>query len=571
MIPVTDNATLVQRAFWLIRLRWIAVVLVALGTFFLHDVLGIPVKATELYITVALLAAYNGILLLLLNRFADKADGTLSGIVGKVIKFQIYADLPALTVLLHYSGGIENPFVFFFIINIIVANFFLSVRESYLQATLAVLLLGFMIILEYLKVIPHYCLKGFVEHCLYRDGVYILGTFFVFATSLYLVVYMTSYITIRLRQAEQVLRASRDYLGRILNGMHDGLIVIDRDFTIKDVNGRFLEQCGVTRDEAIGSKCYEISHHADKPCSGPGHVCPVIQVFDTAETVQVEHTHFDSTSNPLFIELNAFPLFSTDGNVEAVVELSHDITERKRNEQALREANLMLQEKDRIKDEYVARLTHDIRGHLATIQSCLGLALTGTLDKQSSEFTHRAFKRTKKLTDFAKTFMTLTKIRLNGKADTSEFSLKRTLNSVVDALRSGAEEKSIKLICHIPDIVENMHGVESSIEEMLTTLLLNAIKYTPENGEITVRLTSELDSIRLQISDTGIGIPAAEQAKIFDEFYRAGKAAEVEENSPGLGLVIVKYIVEIHGGKIAVDSQEGRGTTFTIILPCVVP
>lgn len=571
MMPATDNATLVQRAFWLIRLRWIAVVVLVLGTFFLHDVLGIPVKATELYIIVALLAAYNGVLLLLLNRFAEKRDSTLSGIVGTVIKFQIYADLPALTVLLHYSGGIENPFVFFFIINIIVANFFLSIRESYLQATFAVLLFGLLLLSEYFQLIPHYCLKGFVEHCLHRDGVYILGTFFVFATSLYLVVYMTGYIMVRLRQAEQALRASRDYLGRILNDMHGGLIVIDRDFTIKDVNSRFLEQCGVTRDEAVGSKCYEISHHADKPCSGPGHVCPAIQVFDTAENLQVEHTHFDSDKNPHFVELNAFPLFATDGNMEAVVELSHDITERKRNEQALREANLMLQEKDHIKDEYVARLTHDIRGHLATIQSCLSVVLTGTLDKQSSEFTGRAFKRTKKLTDFAKTFTTLTKIRLNGKADMSEFSLKRTVNRVIDALRSGAEEKSIKLICHIPDTVDNMYGVVSSIEEMLTMLLLNAIKYTPENGEITVRLTSELDSVRLQISDTGIGIPAAEQAKIFDEFYRAGKATKVDENSPGLGLVIVKYIVEIHGGKIAVDSQEGRGTTFTITLPCVVP
>ncbi len=98
-----------------------------------------------------------------------------------------------------------------------------------------------------------------------------------------------------------------------------------------------------------------------------------------------------------------------------------------------------------------------------------------------------------------------------------------------------------------------------------------SIKYTKENGKITVRLTSELDAVRLQISDTDIGIPAAEQAKIFDEFYWAGKATETEENSPGLGLVIVKYIVEIHGGKIVVESQEGRGTTFTITLPCVVP
>lgn len=437
MVPATDNATLVRRAFWLIRLRWIAVVLVAPGIFFLHDVLGIPVKATELYAVAVLIAAYNSVLLLLLNRFAEKRDSTQSGIVGKIIKFQIYVDLPALTILLHYSGGIENPFVFFFIINIIVANFFLSVRESYFQTTLAVLLLGIMILLEYLEVIPHHCLEGYIKDCSYRDTGYVLGTYFVFAVVLYIVVYITGHIFSSVKETEKT-------------------------------NARLLE-------------------------------------------------------------------------------------------------------KDRIKDEYVARLTHDIRGHISTIQSCLGVVLTGTLDKQSSEFTNRAFKRTKKLMDFARTFTTLTKIRLNGKADMSEFSLKRTANRVVDALRSGAEEKSIQLICHIPDTVENMHGVESSIEEMLTTLLLNAIKYTPENGEITVRLTSELDSVRLQISDTGIGIPAAEQAKIFDEFYRADITKQVEENSPGLGLAIVKYIVEIHGGKIAVDSQEGQGTTFTITLPCVEP
>jgi signal transduction histidine kinase len=436
-MPATDNATLVRRAFWLIRLRWIAVVVIVLGTFFLHDVLGISVKATELYAVAVLLAAYNGALLLLLNRFADKADGTTGGIVGKVIKFQIYADLPALTVILHYSGGIENPFVFFFIVNIIVANFFLSVRESYLQATLAVLLLGIMILLEYLEAIPHHCLEGYIKDCSYRDAGYVLGTYLVFAVVLYIVVYITGYIFSSVKETEKT--------------------------------------------------------------------------------------------------------------------------------------NALLLEKDRIKDEYVARLTHDIRGHIATIQSCLGVVLTGTLDKQSSEFTTRAFKRTKKLTDFTKTFITLTKIRLKGKADMSEVSLKRTVNRVVDAMRSGAEEKSIKLICHISDILENIHGVELYIEEMLTTLLLNAIKYTPENGEITVRLTSELDSVLLQISDTGIGIPAAEQAKIFDEFYRAGKATEVEGNSPGLGLVIVKYIVEIHGGTIAIDSQEGRGTTFTITLPSFVP
>jgi signal transduction histidine kinase len=438
MMPATDNATFVRRAFWLIRLRWIAVVLVALGAFFLHDVLDIAVETTKLYVVAVLLAAYNGVLFLLLNRFAEKRDGTLSGIAGKVIKFQLYADLSALIVLLHYSGGIENPFVFFLIINIIAANFFLSVREGYLQATLAVLLLGVMILLEYLEVIPHHCLEGYIKDCSCRDAGYVLGTFFVFAVVLYVVVYITGHIFSSLKETEM----------------------------------------------------------------------------------------------------------------------------------SVKKANAQLLENDSIKDKYVTRLTHDIRGHLSTIHSCLGVVLIGTLDEQSSEFADRAFKRTKKLTDFIKTFSTLTKIRLNSKTEMSEFSLKRTVNRVVDTLMSEAGEKSIQLNCHISDTVENMRGIEASIEEMLTTLLSNAIKFTPENGEITIRLTSEHDSIRLQIIDTGVGIPEAEQAKIFDEFYRAGKAMEVEKKSPGLDLIIVKYIIEVHKGTIAIDSQEGRGTTFTITLPC---
>ncbi|MHC4541329.1 MAG: PAS domain-containing protein [Planctomycetota bacterium] len=157
------------------------------------------------------------------------------------------------------------------------------------------------------------------------------------------------------------------------------------------------------RDEVVGSKCYKISHRVDKPCAGPGHVCPAIQVFNTAETVQVEHTHLDSAANPHSVELNAFPLFATDGHVEAVVELSHDITERKRTEQALREANLLLQEKDHIKDEYVSRVTHDIKGHLATIKTCLAVVKDkagGRLDGHEADLVHRAYTRAAKLTDF---------------------------------------------------------------------------------------------------------------------------------------------------------------------------
>jgi PAS domain S-box-containing protein len=566
----TQNARLVQRAYWLIKLRWIAIACVGIGTYFSSSVLAIELQDLAIYCIAALLALYNLTVLLLLNHMTKDNREVSEQAIKRILNFQICADLVLLTLILHFSGGVENPFVFYFIFHMIIASILLSARESYLQATFAVLLFGLLLLSEYFELIPHYGLKGFVQQPLYRDGLYILGTFFVFATSLYLVVYMTSHIAIRLRQAEQALLASRDYLGRILNGMHDGLIVIDRDYTIKDVNGRFLEQCGVNRDDVVGSKCYKISQNADKPCSSFGRICPAVQVFNTAETVQVEHTHFNSDANPRFVELNAFPLFAMDGNVESVVELSHDITERKLNEQALREANLLLQEKDRIKDQYVSRVTHDIKGHLASIQACLAVVRDKAfqrLDSHDADFIHRAYVRAAKLADFVKKLLRLTQMRLNNKMEMKPFSFSDALRNIANTVKAKAEDKSITLNCNITPSVGKIVGNQISIEEMVTNILLNAIKYTPENGSVEIHAEEREGCVFVQITDTGIGIPIKDQDKIFDEFYRADNARKVERDGTGLGLSIVKYIIERHGGEIQVQSQEGSGTTFTITLP----
>jgi PAS domain S-box-containing protein len=566
----TQNARLVQRAYWLIKLRWIAIACVGIGTYFSSSVLAIELQDLAIYCIAALLALYNLTVLLLLNHMTKDNREVSEQAIKRILNIQICADLVLLTLILHFSGGVENPFVFYFIFHMIIASILLSARESYLQATFAVFLFGLLLLSEYFELIPHYGLKGFVQQPLYRDGLYILGTFFVFATSLYLVVYMTSHIAIRLRQAEQALLASRDYLGRILNGMHDGLIVIDRDYTIKDVNGRFLEQCGVNRDDVVGSKCYKISQNADKPCSSFGRICPAVQVFNTAETVQVEHTHFNSDANPRFVELNAFPLFAMDGNVESVVELSHDITERKLNEQALREANLLLQEKDRIKDQYVSRVTHDIKGHLASIQACLAVVRDKAfqrLDSHDADFIHRAYVRAAKLADFVKKLLRLTQMRLNNKMEMKPFSFSDALRNIANTVKAKAEDKSITLNCNITPSVGKIVGNQISIEEMVTNILLNAIKYTPENGSVEIHAEEREGCVFVQITDTGIGIPIKDQDKIFDEFYRADNARKVERDGTGLGLSIVKYIIERHGGEIQVQSQEGSGTTFTITLP----
>ncbi len=440
MDPAPHNIRLIERAYWLIKLRWIAIAGVGLATFMAHIVLQISVQDFALYGIAIFLALYNTTVLLLLNHFTRSLKKTPVPVVKKLINFQISSDLLILTVLLHFSGGIENPFVFFFIFHMVIASILLSVRESYLQATFAVLLFGFLILLEYLQFIPHHCLKGFVAHCLHQDGRYIIGIFFAFSTTLYLVVYMASHMARRLRRAEQ----------------------------------------------------------------------------------------------------------------------------------AHRQDNILLQEKDHIKDEYVLRVTHDIKGHLATIQSCLGVIvkrLIGPLDDQQADFINRAHMRTVKLNKFVRTLLKLTQMRLSNELEMGVFSLGDAIRNVVDGVKTKADDKRITLSCDVESSEDKIFGNQFSIEEVVTNLLLNAIKYTPANGTVDVIAKNREDCMLVEISDTGIGIPQEEQPKIFREFYRATNAKEIERDGTGLGLSIVKYIVERHGGKIQVESKEGCGTTFKLTLP----
>jgi signal transduction histidine kinase len=102
---------------------------------------------------------------------------------------------------------------------------------------------------------------------------------------------------------------------------------------------------------------------------------------------------------------------------------------------------------------------------------------------------------------------------------------------------------------------------------MVTNLLFNAIKYTPENKTVRLEVKSYDDHVQIDVADTGIGIPADELGNVFDEFFRATNAKRSEKDGTGLGLSIVKQIVERHGGEISVESQEGQGTKFTVTLP----
>ena len=445
MGPLPQDKRLVRRAFWLIRLRWFAVLGLCITTFVANKILGIGLSAVSIYITAAGLALYNIIALLLLQQAKkDHSHNRWPPLtVRKIINFQMAADLLILTLLFHFSGGIENPFVIYYVFHMIIASILLSVWESYLQATLASGLLFLLVLLEYRGVIPHHCLDEFVAVDQFDHAPYVFGRLAVVSSALYLVVFMASPITTRLR----------------------------------------------------------------------------------------------------------------------------------RQEQGYWQANQQLHQKDRIKDEYVERVTHDIKGHLAAIKSSLDVVakgFAGPLEPKQQEFVDRAVDRTGVLAAFVRQLLKLTQMRLSNTVQVDEFALDAAIQSALEGARVRAADKQIQLKSETKGQLFSLSGDRLSVEEMITNLVLNAIKYSPEGASVEVTAAEDSEQIRVSIKDNGIGIPQDELPRVFDEFYRASNARAKEKDGTGLGLSIAKQIVERHGGKIWAESQLGQGTTvgFTLSKSC---
>jgi signal transduction histidine kinase len=345
-----------------------------------------------------------------------------------------------LTLILHFSGGIENPMIIFFFLHMIIASSIFSTFGSYLHTTFVLILVAMLAFLECYSIIPHYHLEGFINHDLYQNKFFIYGSGFIFITTSLLLVHLTH-------------------------------LIVSRSIKIE-------ENYVKTNDE--------------------------------------------------------------------------------------------LEKKDKLQNEYVLRVTHDIKGHLGAILSCLEVirsTIIGSLNEKQEEFVNRAFERTELLANFVKDLLNLTKKRLKHDTEFEEFLLKDLITKVVSSVQILAKDKSIEFTIFIDNNIHTITGDPFTIEELYSNLLLNAIKYTLPKGRIELSVRNRPDHIVTEISDSGIGIPKEEIPKVFDEFYRATNVPKDIRTGSGLGLSIVKQIVENHKGRIWVNSEVGVWTKFTFTLP----
>ncbi len=442
MILLRKDIRLVKRTQWLIRHRWMAICAVIIATYITKHAIDIDVQENAIYCVGGFLVIENLVALFWLKYLLRCCPENIYRNVKYNINFQISTDLIALTAILHFSGGIENPFFLVYIFHMVIASILLSEFETYLQTTLALVLFGLLIYFEYSGTLAHYCIGKHqsVDHDLSKDAIYISRVYFIFTFTCYILVYLSGSMGKRMRNQE-------DGLTKALN---------------------------------------------------------------------------------------------------------------------------KLKRQDEIKNEYVLRVTHDIKGHLAAIQTNLAVVtkkILGPIDKKQEEFITRAYNRTLKLTNFVKNLLALTQMRLSDKFEKEVFILNKLLNNIVESVKVNAENKNIRIVSHIDPAIDKILGNELSIEEVISNIILNAIKYTPENGEVDIVASDKKDHVLIEVEDNGLGIPENELSQVFDEFFRGSNVKQITEDSTGIGLSLVKQIIERHNGEIWVESKLGKGSKFSLSLP----
>jgi two-component system NtrC family sensor kinase len=284
---------------------------------------------------------------------------------------------------------------------------------------------------------------------------------------------------------------------------------------------------------------------------------PVVEIFEDEKIISLLCTkgklpHLDE------IEVDTGRFYSAqrtpiEGVGQAIV--FHDITH--------------LKELDRIKSEFVTTVSHDLRSPLTAVLGYLELIeRAGTVNDQQGEFIHRAQMSVKQITDLVNDLLELGRVEAGLDMAKEDTPLTVLARYAIEGLRGSAEAKEITLEADLQEFAPLVNGDPVRLRQVIGNLLDNAIKYTPENGVVRLAVEAEGDQVILHISDTGVGIPHADQPYLFDKFFRA---SNVPEDLPGtgLGLSIVKSIVDNHGGRIWVDSKLGEGTTFTVVLQAV--
>ena len=351
--------------------------------------------------------------------------------------------------------------------------------------------------------------------------------------------------------AETEIKKEKRFSENIVATVPDSLLVVDKDLWIKSANRTFYETFQIVPEKTIGTRITDILGDEDGRLS-----TELTKLFGTEDMLENLELHYQSENlGERIFNITVRGILVEEEEEELIV--LQDITKKK--------------EIDRMKSELISNVSHELRTPMSIVKEGVSLVLDGVLGEvkgDQKDILSRVKNNIDRLARLINDILDISKI------EAGRMVLKKSLvdisslaKEILISFKNQAEEKNIKLITHLnaesPDI-----SIDSDrISQVLTNLISNSIKFTPENGQITLGVEDRKDKVEISVEDTGIGIAEENIPDLFERFSQIDRVDGPGEKGTGLGLAISKEIVEMHKGKIWVDSELGKGSKFTFSLP----
>ena len=348
-------------------------------------------------------------------------------------------------------------------------------------------------------------------------------------------------MAVQLRQQIAALQSERGKLSAVLQTMSDGVLIVDREGQIQLLNEAAETMFGVNQETAIGNSLASALRNA-----------PIFELWQACqESGSIEQAAFE-TSNRFYVQGTASPLGQALPG--STLLLFQDMTRQRQIESMRR--------------DFISNVSHELRTPLAALKAITETLQDGALDDQKAAryFLERMEIEVDSLSLMVNELLELSRI------ESGRVPLERKpthplemLAPAFERLRLQAERAGLELTLECSDTLPEVLADAGRVQQVLTNLLHNAIKFTPSGGKITAGAAEDEGWVRFFVGDMGIGIAPEDLPRIFERFYKVDRARS--SGGTGLGLAIARHLVEAHGGRIWVESDAGRGSTFSFTIP----
>jgi len=349
----------------------------------------------------------------------------------------------------------------------------------------------------------------------------------------------------QIRDRIEEVTAGKARLEAVLLSMFEGVMVLDASGKIRLMNERLKEYLKV-EDEPIGKKTLEVIRNIE-----------IQEIVDKSLKVKkgLESKEISVlVPDERILSVHATPIINK-GHTEGSVLVFYDITDLRRLE--------------KIRQDFVANVSHELRTPISSIKGYAETLLDGALDDKENvkDFIEIIHSDSERLASLINDILDLSKIESGQLTlDLKPISLAPIIKKVVKLLNKQAKVKGVRVELDIPEAACKVMADKERIAQVILNLLDNAIKYNKLNGKVTIGYKEDKKFLKINITDTGLGIPPKDLGRVFERFYRVDKAHSRELGSTGLGLSIVKHIIEAHGGVVSVESTPDSGSVFSFTL-----